>query len=226
MPQRLLQVPDLLAHPPAQLRVQVRERLVEQQDLRAQHDRTGDRHPLLLTAGELARQPRAVAREAHECQSLLRPGPDLRLAHAADREAVADILGDGEVREEGVGLEDHGDVARRRRQCGHVLPADQDAPRGRKLEASDHAQGGGLAAAGRTQERHEVAGPDLERHLAHRDHGAEGLGYPLELDGGGLAHAGCACASAGATRLPSWRSPTASCMSAMIASITRIRTEE
>ncbi len=54
--QALLQLADLLAHLPAQPRVQVRQRLVEQQDRGLEHERARDGHALLLAAGELGRQ--------------------------------------------------------------------------------------------------------------------------------------------------------------------------
>ena len=50
-----LQFAQLLAHRDAELEVEVRQRLVEQQDARLEHDRTGDRDALLLAAGKLAR---------------------------------------------------------------------------------------------------------------------------------------------------------------------------
>ncbi|TPM44090.1 hypothetical protein FJ964_19430 [Mesorhizobium sp. B2-3-2] len=48
--QLLLEIADLFAHAPAQLGVEVRQRLVEQQDLRFQNDGAGDGDALLLAA--------------------------------------------------------------------------------------------------------------------------------------------------------------------------------
>ena len=50
-----LEPADLRAHLDADLGVEVRERLVEQQDVRIQHQRARQGHPLLLAARELAR---------------------------------------------------------------------------------------------------------------------------------------------------------------------------
>src|SRR5439155_13091888 len=50
-----LQLPQLDAHPLAQLRIEVRERLVEEQDLRTAHQRPCEREALLLPPGELRR---------------------------------------------------------------------------------------------------------------------------------------------------------------------------
>ena len=55
MPQLLLQPADLRAHLHPDLGVEIGQRLVEQQDVGVQHQRAGQRHPLLLAARELAR---------------------------------------------------------------------------------------------------------------------------------------------------------------------------
>ena len=49
----LLDIADLVAHLVAQLGIEIGERLVEQQDRRTDHQRTRQRHALLLAAGEL-----------------------------------------------------------------------------------------------------------------------------------------------------------------------------
>ena len=51
----LLQVADLLAQALAQVLVEAGEGLVEEQDLRLEHERAGERDALLLAAGELVR---------------------------------------------------------------------------------------------------------------------------------------------------------------------------
>jgi hypothetical protein len=56
-----LQLLQLGAHALAQLRIEVAERLVEQQDLRLDHQAARQRDPLLLAAGQLVRQPVLVA---------------------------------------------------------------------------------------------------------------------------------------------------------------------
>ena len=48
---------DLGAHRNPQLRIEIRQRLVEQEDPRLAHDRAPDRHALPLAAGELGRPP-------------------------------------------------------------------------------------------------------------------------------------------------------------------------
>src|SRR6266545_6941013 len=52
--QVLLQLADLGAHLDPDLRIEVRQRLVQEQDVRIQHEGAGERNALLLAAGELA----------------------------------------------------------------------------------------------------------------------------------------------------------------------------
>jgi hypothetical protein len=74
------------------------------------------------------------------------------------------------VRVEGVGLEDHGDVALAWREVGDLAAADLDAAVRRLLEAGDDAQERRLAAAGRADEHHELAVGDPERDVVDRAH--------------------------------------------------------
>jgi hypothetical protein len=64
----LLQVAQLAAHLHAHLGVEVRERLVEEQDLGLRGDRARHRDALLLAAGQLRRAPVGEVRQAHELQ--------------------------------------------------------------------------------------------------------------------------------------------------------------
>ena len=66
------------------------------------------------------------------------------------------------MRIERVGLEHHGDPALGRRHMGHVDAADMDGALGHRLEAGDHAEQRGLAAAGRTEEGAELTALDGE----------------------------------------------------------------
>ena len=75
----LLDAPDLVAHREAGRRVERRQRLVEQQRTRLEHQRAGERDALLLAAGELARQPVAETGEVDQLQHRLRT--PLALAH-------------------------------------------------------------------------------------------------------------------------------------------------
>ena len=65
-------------------------------------------------------------------------------------------------------------------RLGDFLVAEADGAGGDLLEAADHAQRGGLAAAGRTEQGEELAALDVERQIVDGDHVAEALGDPFE----------------------------------------------
>ena len=73
-----LELRDLGPHLHAQLRVEVRERLVHQERRRLAHDRAAHRDALALTAGERARLPVEEAFEAEDLRRLLDALVDLR----------------------------------------------------------------------------------------------------------------------------------------------------
>ena len=148
----LLQLLDLAAHVDAKLRVQVGERLVEEENPRADHDGAGERHALLLPPRELVGKLPVVAAEPHKMQDLAHGLADLCLGHPFHPEPVGHVLEHREMREEGVVLEDEADVPLIGHQVGDVLFADEDPPGVRALEAGDHSQRRGLAAAGRAQQ--------------------------------------------------------------------------
>ncbi len=62
----LLQLADIVTDAAAQLGVEIRKRLVEQQYLRLEHQRAGDRDALLLTARQLGVQPPIEALETDD----------------------------------------------------------------------------------------------------------------------------------------------------------------
>ena len=107
----VVQPPQLDAHVGAQRWVEVGQRLVEQEDGRSADEGAGQRHPLPLAAGELGRaaaEQLLAADELGDGGDASRPLGRRDLAHG---QAEADVLGDVEVGEQGVGLEDHRDVA-------------------------------------------------------------------------------------------------------------------
>jgi len=79
-----------------------------------------------------------------------------------------EVVVHGHVRVERVALEDHRDVAILRRQVVDDPIADADLAAADLLEAGEHAQGGGLAAAGGADEHHQLPVPDLEVEVVHR----------------------------------------------------------
>ena len=91
---------------------------------------------------------------------------DLGSVGTAQLEREAHVVAHAHVRIERVVLEHHRDVAVLGRLVVHHVVADPQLALGDVLEPGDHAQGGGLAAAGGADEDHELAVLDLQAHVA------------------------------------------------------------
>jgi hypothetical protein len=158
----VLDLGDLRAHLHPQLGVQVGQGLVHQEHLGLADDGPAHGHPLALAARELLGLALQQRPKLQHLGHLLDPAVDLGLVHAPDLQPVGDVVGHGHVGVEGVGLEHHGDVAVLGGQgVDHPL-ADAQGAAGDVLQAGHHAQGGGLAAAGRADQDQELAVGDVQ----------------------------------------------------------------
>ncbi len=110
-----LDVLQLELHVGPKLLVQRTERLVHQEDPGTEHEGPGQRHSLLLTARELARQPPIVALQPHELQRLAHSLVDLGSSRPTNLQRERDVVEDGQMWEHGVTLKDHAEVALLRR---------------------------------------------------------------------------------------------------------------
>src|SRR5215216_1010650 len=160
--QAALQFADFDPHRDAQLGVEVRQRLVKQEHLWLPHDGAAHRHALALAAGQLPRLTLEHRAEFENAGGFPHPRLDLGLGHAAVAQAVGHVVVDGHVWVERVVLEHHRDVAVGRLNLVDDAPADIDLAAGDGLEACDHAQQRGLAAAGRADQHAELAVADVE----------------------------------------------------------------
>ena len=174
-----LQLADFDAHLLAQLGVEIGQRLVEQQHVGPKNQRTGQRHALLLAAGQLSRQPVAEMIEPHQPQRLGDLRRHLRLRHLAHLEAERDVLGHRHVRKQRIALEHQAGVALPWRQRGDVALAQAHAARRRLDEAGDDPQGRGLAAAGRAEQDQKLAIADVDRNVIDRLEVAVAFGDPV-----------------------------------------------
>ena len=183
--QLALQPLELVAQRLAQLRVEVGQRLVEQQQRRLDDQGAGQREALLLTAGQLGRLAPGLRGELHRGEhpldalgDLLLGGPVGALAHL---QGERDVVEHGHVRPDGVGLEDHAQAAL---VGGHVHRAvaaldaagehhpvaHGDLPAVGLLEAGDGPQRGGLPAARGAEQGEQLTLLDLEGHVVDGEH--------------------------------------------------------
>ena len=122
-----LQVADEDPHLLAQLGVEIGERLVEQQDLRLDHQRAGQRDALLLAAGKLARIALGHSRASCTISSTSAMRVAISAsAHLAHLQPEGEVLLHGHMREQGVVLEHHADVALLGRHVDDIRAVEAD----------------------------------------------------------------------------------------------------
>ncbi|MNP01130.1 hypothetical protein D3C76_929340 [compost metagenome] len=160
--QALVDMLDLHLHVFAQLLVERAQRFVHQHQLRLEHQGTGQGHPLLLAARQLAGVALGEGVELDHAQHTLHPLADVGLAEVAHAQRKGQVLGHGHVREQRVVLEHHADVALVRRHVVDRAPGQLDFTGGGGFEAGQHHQAGGLARAGRAKQGEELALADIQ----------------------------------------------------------------
>ncbi len=158
-----VQAGDLLHHAVANLRVQRRQRLIQQQYFGAHRDGAGDRHALLLATGELAGIALGVGGHADDGQRLFDAlgGQAARLALGA--QAERHIVLDAHMRKQRVVLYHHAQAALIRWHVGDIDVTDGNTPGGGLHEAGDRPQHGGFTRTGGADQRQHFAGGDGER---------------------------------------------------------------
>ncbi len=152
----------------AQLGVQVRERLIHQEDARLAHDGAPNRDPLHLAAGKLGRLALQEMADAQHFGGFAYAALDLVFRRAAHRRAQrkGQVVVDRHGRIERILLEDKGNIALGGRSRVDRLAVEEDAPLILFFQPSDHAQRSGFARAGGPQEHEELAVMDLKRNVA------------------------------------------------------------
>ena len=174
-----LQQLQLDLHLLAQLAIEGTQRFVEQQHTGAIHEGAGHRDALLLSTRHLARFTVGQFAHLHHVEGLGHSAGDFGLGHTLLAQTVCHVLTHGHVREECVMLEDRVHVALVGRYTLHVLTADTDVAGVGLFESGQHAQGRGLAAATRAEQRQELAGLNRQADRVDGHHGAEALGDVL-----------------------------------------------
>ncbi len=170
----------------AQVAVQVRERLVEEQQLRAGGEGAGQRHALLLAPGKLVRVLRPRAGQADHRKQLRGPPP--ALGSRQGPQAEGHVVHGVEMREQRVVLEHHAHAALlgrdRESRAAHDLVAQADLAPVHRLETRHAAQGRGLAATAGAEEAADLAlGQRQVEPFDHRGHSRVGEAQIPNLQG-------------------------------------------
>ena len=183
MPQPPMQLLDLEAHLHAELGVEVRQRLVEQEHRRLAHDRPAHRDALALPARELPRPPLEQRLELEDVGRALHPLADLGAATCRGSEGRTPCCRTrscaGTARSSGTPSRCRGPWARASlttRSPMTISPSDH------RLEAGDHPQHRRLAAAGRSDDDDEFAVGDVQVDAVDDRARPEALAHVVEFD--------------------------------------------
>ena len=162
--------------------VEVRRRLVRQQQRRVERERPRDRDTLLLTARQLARAVRLPLGEADLGQHLGRAAPSRACAHALGTQRHLDVLGGREARDQVERLEDDADpapavvVESAPVELGHLDAVEPHASSLGAENRGQHRQQRRLAAAARAQQHRELSAADVDRQAVDGAHDISAAG--------------------------------------------------
>ena len=221
-----MQTPQLDLHPFPQDAIERAEGFVQKQQGGLVDEGPGQGDALLLASRELGGTPSAKPFEAHQREGLVHLAAALRALDAACRQRIADIGGRAHVGKEGVALEHDAEVPPFRHHPGDLVCFREHRAAGRRLEARDHHEQGGLPRPARPEQGDELSLRDVEIDAAqsvlppvvglvepsHRERG--GPSTPM----GGLARVGMCLRRMHALRIrfrpPAWPDPGCSARTA------------
>ena len=184
-------VDELADHVPqlvAAEQVQAGRGLVQEQHRRPGHERGGDVEAPAHPAGISAERPVGGLVEAEALEQLRRPRRDLRRLHLGEQADQAEVLAAREVGVDRGELTGHPDHPPDRVGLLRDVVAEDARDPGVGLEhGGEDPDRGGLARAVGPQQAEDRTGRDLEVDPVQREHLAEALGEPLDLDRAGHA---------------------------------------
>ena len=177
-----LQAADLAAHGEAEAGVEVRQRLVEEEEARLLDQRAGERDALLLAARHLRRTAVEELADLDQRRHRLDAARRLPRPDRLEAQREPDVRARRHVRIERVGLEDDADVAVARLDLVDHRAVEADLAGGWRVDAGEHEQRRRLAAARRPEDGDELAVLDAKVGRLDGDDIAPALGDALELD--------------------------------------------
>ena len=157
--QAALHLRDFGAHLAAELGVQVGKRLIEEERIGLPHNGPSHGHPLALPAREVGRLAFQVVGQFQGGRGVGHQFADLLVGvlALAQPQREGDVFVNRQVRVQRVILEHHRQVAVAGRLVIDAFPVDQQVAGGDVLQAHDHAQQRGLAAARGAHQDDELA---------------------------------------------------------------------
>ena len=166
----LAQLDDLSPHLITKLRVQIRQRLVHQEDLGITHHRAANGHPLPLASGKGLGLAFQVLGNVQDLSDLIHLLINHVLRDLLQLQGKPKIIPDCHMRIESVALENHRDVPVLRLHVINHLAVYQKLTARDILQSRDHPESGRFPAAGRTHQHYEFLVLDLYIHVMYSSH--------------------------------------------------------
>ena len=171
-----MDAPELDLHFLAQRGIEVGQGFVEQQKIGTCNQGACQRDALLHASGQLRRKLLLDAGQPHEVEHLGDACPDLGRRKGTDLEAVGDIVEDVQMGKQRPGLEDQSQAPSPWRQRVGSLAAQEHGALVGLDEPGDEIEGSRLAAAGRAEQRQELAAAHFQGQIADDGLALESLG--------------------------------------------------
>ena len=172
-----------------ELNVESREGFVEKQELWRGYHRTGQRHALLLAAGERPRKPIEInGFQFHQGDHLVHPLSDFPGRNLPQPQGKADVLGHRHVGKQCKLLKHHAGRTKGGGNAGHVPTLDADRAGCRGLEACDLLQQRGLATSRWADQRDEFALLHAKRNTFQRLIASIGLVDVVDVEDRRIGH--------------------------------------
>jgi hypothetical protein len=180
---------DLGAQPLPQVRVEVGERLVAEQHRGPGDQGPGQRHPLLLPAGQFRRPAVRQPGQPHPVQHRQRPPPGFLPGQAEPFQRIDHVRQRTDLRPQRVVLEHHRQASPLGLDVllpiGDDLAADRDAACRHPVDPGYQPQESGLTRTGRAEKDHELPGGHRQVNAVERGYAAEPPGQAGELQRAG-----------------------------------------
>ena len=168
----LMELGDLSSHLNAQLSIEVGKRFVHKEDLGLTNDGTTESNALSLTAGKSLGLTVEEMLDIEDAGSFLNALVDLGLGGLAELKTESHVIINSHVRIQGVVLEYHGDIAILGSNVVNEFVANVEFAVRNFFKTSNHAQGGGLSAAGRANENDKFLIFDVQAEIAYSGYAA------------------------------------------------------
>jgi len=171
----ILETDQFVLHILAQFQIEGTQRFVEQKYARFIDDGAGNRDALLLAAGKIVDAALLKALEVDELQGVFDLVVDIGLRLVFDLQSERNVLRHIHMREEGVVLKDHVQLALVGGKSRDVFSFEEDFAGIRSFKASEDSEGCRLAAAGRAEQGKELVFMDGKREVINDRFSSIGL---------------------------------------------------